>query len=151
MLEGFNYGGCFSTEEGKAWLKEFLSGRNTKLPEDVCSQMSSVLRELSDHCVLEKSDLELQTADALSSFDAEKCAMNVYRSVSREQVERYLYKVTYSLLISVIDEEAEGRKASEEDKAFIANFYKYAFVGLMLDWIRGDMVLPHQVFRMFLL
>jgi len=65
--------------------------------------------------------------------------MNVYRSVSREQVERYLYKVTYSLLISVIDEEAEGRKASEEDKAFIANFYKYAFVGLMLDWIRGDM------------
>ena len=75
LLEGFNYGGCFSTEEGKAWMKEFLSGKNTELPEDVCRQMASVLRRLSDHCVLEKSDLDLQSADALSSFDAEKCAM----------------------------------------------------------------------------
>ncbi len=27
----------------------------------------------------------------------------------------------------------------DEDKAFIATVYKYAFVGLMLDWIKGDM------------
>ena len=27
----------------------------------------------------------------------------------------------------------------EEDKAFIANFYKYSFVGLMLEWIQNDM------------
>ena len=65
--------------------------------------------------------------------------MNVYRSVSREQVELYLYKLTYDLLINVVNEEARGMEVSEEDKTFIANYYKYAFVGLMLDWIRGDM------------
>lgn len=65
--------------------------------------------------------------------------MNVYRSVSREQVEIYLYKVTYDLLINVVNEEAKGMEVSEEDRAFIANYYKYAFVGLMLDWIKGDM------------
>lgn len=65
--------------------------------------------------------------------------MNVYRSVSREQVEIYLYKVTYDLLLNVVNEEATGMHVREEDKAFVANFYKYAFVGLMLDWIRGDM------------
>ncbi len=65
--------------------------------------------------------------------------MNVYRSVSREQVEIYLYKVTYDLLLNVVNEEAAGMPVREEDKAFVANFYKYAFVGLMLDWIRGDM------------
>ena len=27
----------------------------------------------------------------------------------------------------------------DEDKAFIATVYKYAFVGLMLDWIKNDM------------
>jgi hypothetical protein len=27
----------------------------------------------------------------------------------------------------------------ESDKAFIADFYKYALVGLMLDWIRNNM------------
>ena len=26
-----------------------------------------------------------------------------------------------------------------EDKEFIANFYKFAFVGLTLDWIKNDM------------
>ena len=27
----------------------------------------------------------------------------------------------------------------EEDKAFLATVYKYMLVGLMLDWIKGDM------------
>ena len=65
--------------------------------------------------------------------------MNVYLSVSREQVELYLYKVTYGLLLNVVNEEAADEPVSEGDKSFIAHFYKYALVGLMLDWIRGDM------------
>lgn len=65
--------------------------------------------------------------------------MNVYHSVSREQVELYLYKLTYDLLISVINEKSVQKNVSEEDKAFIADFYKYAFVGIMLDWIKKDM------------
>lgn len=65
--------------------------------------------------------------------------MNVYRSVSREQVELYLYKVTYGLLLNIINEEAADEPLSEGDKFFIAHFYKYVFVGLMLVWIRGDM------------
>lgn len=64
---------------------------------------------------------------------------NVYRSVSREQVEIYLYKVTYDLVIGVVEEKARGMTVREEDKQFIADFYKYAFVGLVLDWIRKDM------------
>lgn len=27
----------------------------------------------------------------------------------------------------------------DDDKKFIADFYKFAFVGMMLDWIRQDM------------
>ncbi|RHP32742.1 TetR/AcrR family transcriptional regulator [Lachnotalea sp. AF33-28] len=65
--------------------------------------------------------------------------MNVYHSVSREQVELYLYKLTFNLLIGVIEEKAAGMAVSDEDKKFIADFYKYAFVGIMLEWIRGGM------------
>ena len=32
-----------------------------------------------------------------------------------------------------------GMAVSDEDKKFIADFYKYAFVGIMLNWIRNDM------------
>ena len=65
--------------------------------------------------------------------------LNVYRSVSREQVENYLYKVTYALLDGVVEEQAQGMSVRQEDKAFIAQVYSYAFVSLMLDWIKDEM------------
>ena len=65
--------------------------------------------------------------------------LNVYRSVNREQVENYLYRLTYALLEAVVEEQAKGMSVRTEDKEFIANIYKYAFVGLMLDWIKNDM------------
>ena len=76
--------------------------------------------------------------------------MNVYHSVSREQVEIYLYKLTTDLLMGVINErqKACGIQLKEEDKRFVADFYKYAFVGLMLEWIRGGMKeQPNQIIK----
>ncbi len=74
--------------------------------------------------------------------------MNVYHSVSREQIEQFLYKVTNQFLISVVEEKATGMQVRAEDKAFIADFYKYAFVGLMLEWIRKGMKEdPHRIIR----
>ena len=72
-------------------------------------------------------------------LDNKPFILNVYHSVSREQVEIYLYKLTYDLLIGVVEEKSAGMNVREEDKKFIADFYKYAFVGLMLDWVRHDM------------
>lgn len=65
--------------------------------------------------------------------------INTYHSMSRDQLERYLYDVTYNLLIGVVEEQASGMAVSDNDKKFIADFYKFAFVGLMLDWIRRGM------------
>lgn len=79
----------------------------------------------------------LQLFDAV--LENKPFIMNVYHSVSREQVELYLYQVTYDLVIGVVEEQSAGLNVREEDKRFIADFYKYAFVGLMLDWIRGGM------------
>lgn len=64
---------------------------------------------------------------------------NVYRSVSREQIEIYLYRLTYDLLIGVVEEKSAGMTVRKEDKEFIANCYKYTFVGIMLNWIKNGM------------
>ena len=72
-------------------------------------------------------------------LDNKPFILNVYRSVSREQVESYLYRLTYDLLEGVVEEQAQGMSVRPEDKAFIATLYKYMFVGLMLDWIKSDM------------
>ena len=70
---------------------------------------------------------------------------NVYHSVSKEKIENYLYKLTYELIIGVVEEKSKGTGLSEENKSFIADFHKYGFVGLMLDWIKGDMKGDPQV------
>lgn len=65
-----------------------------------------------------------------------KLIINAYNSVTRETLERYLYHITYGLMKYVVLEEAEGLCVSDIDKKFITDFYKYAFVGLILEWIR---------------
>ena len=65
--------------------------------------------------------------------------LNVYHYVSQEQITQYLYRVVYRLIKDVVEECAEGMSVREEDKKFIADFYKFAFVGIILDWIRNDM------------
>ena len=75
----------------------------------------------------------------LAVRDNKPFIMNVYNHVSREQIEQYLYAVTYRLLIDVVSECAGDMSVKEEDKVFLADYYKYAFVGVMLDWIRCDM------------
>lgn len=65
--------------------------------------------------------------------------VNVYRSISREQVEDYLYKLVYRFLMDIVSEQAAGMHVSQEDQEYIVHFYKFAFVGLMLEWIKNDM------------
>ena len=72
-------------------------------------------------------------------YDNKPFVLNAYRSLDRERMERFLYSLTADLIRGVIDEKSQQIAASEEDKAFIADFYKYSFVGLMLDWIRRGM------------
>jgi len=71
--------------------------------------------------------------------------MNVSKSLDREQGEKYLYDIAYDLLIGVVDEKAAGIPVREEDKKTIADFYKYAFVGLALNWIKNGMKEDPQV------
>ena len=54
-----------------------------------------------------------------------KLIYHVYNSLHRETIERYLYSVSLDF--------------SDEDKKFIASFYKYAIVGIVLDWLEGGM------------
>lgn len=71
--------------------------------------------------------------------------LNAFRCISRDQMERFLFHLTYGLIRGVVDEKSQGVDISEEDKAFIAEFYKYSFVGVMLDWIRQGMTADYRI------
>ena len=71
--------------------------------------------------------------------DNKPIIMNVYRSVSRERIEQYLNPLIHSLILGVVEEKAAERSVHTEDKQFIASFYEYAFIGVMLEWIGNGM------------
>lgn len=60
---------------------------------------------------------------------------NAYNAVSREQIENFLFSLTHDLIMGVVEEQSVGTSITQEQKNFIADFYKYSFVGIMLDWI----------------
>ena len=66
--------------------------------------------------------------------------LNIFHAV----LENKPYKLVYDLIYNVVEEKAQGLHVPEEDKAFIADFYKYAFVGIMLDWIKNGMTEPPE-------
>ena len=65
--------------------------------------------------------------------------INAYNAISREQIENFLFQLTHDLIMSVVEEQARYTSLTQEQKSFIADFYKYSFVGIMLDWIRQGM------------
>lgn len=69
----------------------------------------------------------------------EPFVVNIYHNAPRGYIYRYLYKVTYQLIYDVLEEKAAGMVVREEHKTFIADFYKYGFVGLVLEWIDKGM------------
>ena len=65
--------------------------------------------------------------------------LNINRSVSLDNLINYLYKLVYPLIYRVVDEKASKYVVTEQDKKFIADFYKYALVNVVLEWIKNDM------------
>lgn len=80
------------------------------------------------------------------ALDNKTFITNTYHSISREHLERYLLDETYQLLIGVVEELSAGVPVREEDKMFIADFYKYGFVELAMAWIgKGMKEKPEEI------
>ena len=78
--------------------------------------------------------------DILEQVRANKVlVLNVYRSVGREQVEQYLYKLLDPMLREFVDRECQDITVQDAERQFVVDFYKYALVGMVLEWIRRDM------------
>ena len=54
-------------------------------------------------------------------------------------MEQYLYKIVDPLLHEFVDKETQDISIQDEDKQFVIDFFKYALVGMVLEWIRKDM------------
>ena len=52
--------------------------------------------------------------------------LNVYRTLSREQIENYLFRLVYDLIMGVVEEKAEGLRVTQQQKSSWLNFINTA-------------------------
>ncbi len=73
-----------------------------------------------------------------------------FRSVTRERAEDFLYEIMNDLIINAINETSASLMLVESDKQLIADFYKHALIGMLLEWIKSGMeenpeILVHKI------
>ena len=71
--------------------------------------------------------------------DNPKLIHHIFDSLSREQLEHYIFEITDKVFISYVRKKAAGRDVSEKRIREIARFYSYAFIGFFLEYIWDDM------------
>jgi hypothetical protein len=65
--------------------------------------------------------------------------LKTYHSRVREYLIPLLLKLSFELLIGVVEEVSKGYSITVEDQKFIADFYKYGYAGLITTWVDDGM------------
>lgn len=63
----------------------------------------------------------------------------IFHSKYYKVFEAYVYNITSSIMLQIIDERAAGWDVTDKEKVFIADFYSFALAGVVLKWIGTDM------------
>ena len=78
-------------------------------------------------------------------LENKKFIIKTYNSLSRKTLLDFLFKQYNTIFIDIINDVSKNYNITKENKIFIANFYKYGFVGVMLDWIDSGMDEDYQM------
>ena len=65
--------------------------------------------------------------------------MNTYHSSQKELLMNYVRNEAFLLVRMVVDVYAEGIHVQDEDKNFLARFYQYALMDVVLEWMETGM------------
>lgn len=99
---------------------------------------NDIIKELKDNDTYESwSDGLLFIFNYI--LENKKFIINTYNSDGKDYLMNFLYAKTSQSIIRVINQKSKDTKISDENKNFIASFYKYAFVGIIKEWIENGM------------
>ena len=82
----------------------------------------------------------------LYALENRKEIYHIYNSIDRRQLEHFLYQVAGDIMLSYVRAQAERIKAPADDIVMIADFYKCALVGIVLEWLDDGMKLEPEEF-----
>ena len=111
--------------------------------DDIYDLIEWIFTQESERALNEFSDIDSwQTGYIRIMRWAQKnkpLVMNTYRSIQREYIEFFMYRVLYQYIIKVVETEAKNLYVTEEQCAAVAKFYTLAINAISLEWIRNNM------------
>lgn len=72
-------------------------------------------------------------------YEEKVFVVNIYHSVSLEILRKNLYNMVYPIMYEEIEKMSKENEYEKEDIIFVTNFYKYAFVAIVLNWVEEGM------------
>ncbi len=109
------------------------------LIEWICLEDATAALQGKKTCATWNEGLE-QIFEAV--LDNKTFILNAYRCISREQMENFLFKMTYGLIRGVVDEKSAGTALGEEEKARAASTTPSA-----IFWRNKDLYKPGPMNR----
>ena len=109
--------------------------------QDIYDLLRATFASIVDHVLQEDVTTWQESLRSCTRFALEnrRAVYHVYRSAHREQLERYLYRVTEERMDRLIRHLTAQMSISEEDVRYLTLFYKCAVVGILLEWLNADM------------
>lgn len=71
--------------------------------------------------------------------DNPKLIHHIFDSLSREQLEYYIFEITDTVFLSYVRKKVVGRNIPDKTIRRISRFYTYAFIGFFLEYIWNNM------------
>ncbi|WP_160677590.1 dihydroxyacetone kinase transcriptional activator DhaS [Clostridium sp. C8-1-8] len=65
--------------------------------------------------------------------------INALNTPGQNAFDGYFFEFSYELILGVVNDLSTQLKVSQKDKKFICEFYTHAFVGIIVQWIKGGM------------
>ncbi|QAA34871.1 dihydroxyacetone kinase transcriptional activator DhaS [Clostridium manihotivorum] len=65
--------------------------------------------------------------------------INALNTPGQNAFDGYFFEFSYELILGVVNDLSIQLKVSQKDKKFICEFYTHAFVGIIVQWIKGGM------------
>ena len=60
---------------------------------------------------------------------------NALKYSFQDEFHEYLFKISHSLLCTIIEHMDEQHQIKEDDKQFLAKFFSYGVVGSIISWV----------------
>lgn len=111
--------------------------------QDIPSMIEEIMREEVNRTLTsqkQSASWEEGFIDAAEfALKNKKALYHIYKSVSRDVVERYMNTIAEDVITRFVERIAGDLSPQEEDKKLIIHFYKAALVGMTLDWVESGM------------